>query len=149
MRAMPPASLFERDRTAQYGGINEALYDWYLLAVSKNIFPDGSELVLKAKEIADRIGVHDFKGSNGWLEKWKLRYNIRQMTISGESGGVSGDTITSWKERLPEILSLLTGFHLGGGGRRGHSLPLGSWLPPLRVATIHTCNTCTSKRFYQ
>ena len=96
----------KRDRTAQYGGINEALYDWYLLAVSKNIFPDGSQLVLKAKEIADRIGEHEFKGSNKWLEKWKLRYNnIRQMTISGESGDVSGDMITSWKERLPEILS--------------------------------------------
>ena len=27
----------KRDRTAQYGGVNEALYDWYLLAVSKNI----------------------------------------------------------------------------------------------------------------
>ena len=80
--------------------MNETLYEWYLLAVSKNI-----QLVLKAKEIADRLNVHEFKGSNGWLEKWKLRYNIRQMTICGESGDVSGDTVTSWKERLPEILS--------------------------------------------
>ena len=85
--------------------MNEALYEWYLLAVSKNIYPDGTQLILKAKEIANRMDVHEFKGSNGWLEKWKLRYNIRQMTICGESGDVSGDTVTSWKERLPEILS--------------------------------------------
>ncbi len=31
-------------------------------------------------------------------------YNIRQVTIQGESGDVSGVTIQSWKERLPEIL---------------------------------------------
>lgn len=49
--------------------------------------------------------MHKFKGSNGWLEKWKLCYNIRQMTICGESGDVSNDAVTFWKERLPEILS--------------------------------------------
>ena len=32
-------------------------------------------------------------------KKWKLRYNVQQMTISGESGDVSGDTITSWEEK--------------------------------------------------
>ncbi len=40
----------------------------------------------------------------GGLKKWKKRYNIRQVTIQGESGDVSGVTIQSWKERLPEIL---------------------------------------------
>lgn len=95
----------KRERTALYGDVNKALYEWYLLAVSKNIYPDGTQLILKAKEIANRIDVHKLKGSNGWLEKWKLRYNIRQMTICRECGDVSGDTVTSWKERLPEILS--------------------------------------------
>ena len=59
----------------------------------------------KVKEIANQMDVHEFKGSNGWLEKWKLLYNIRQMTICGESGDVSGDTVTSWQQYLPEILS--------------------------------------------
>ena len=39
----------------------------------------------------------------------------------------------------------------GGGGRGGGALtpppPLGSWLPPLRIATNHTYNTCTCKKF--
>ena len=102
----------KRERTALYEDLNEALYEWYLLAVSKNTYPDGTQLILKAKEIANRMDVHEFKGSNGWLEKWKLRYNIRQMTICGESGDVSGDTVTSWKERLPEILRLLKSRYL-------------------------------------
>ncbi len=34
----------------------------------------------------------------------RKRYNIRQVTKQGESGDVSGVTIQSWKERLPEIL---------------------------------------------
>ena len=44
------------------------------------------------------------KASNGWIEKWKARYNLKKMVISGESGEVSGATVESWKERLPEIL---------------------------------------------
>ena len=58
----------------------------------------------KAREIAEQLGKPDFKGTNGWLEKWKRRYNIKQVTVCGESGDVRGETVESWKEQLPEIL---------------------------------------------
>ena len=58
----------------------------------------------KAKKIAQCLGKTDFEGTPGWLSKWKARYNIRRMKVSGESGDVSGDCVRSWKERLPEIL---------------------------------------------
>ena len=58
----------------------------------------------KAREIAKHFGKTDFVGSNGWLAKWKDRYNVTGVTICGESGDVSGETVASWKERLPEIL---------------------------------------------
>lgn len=32
----------------------------------------------------------------GWIKR-------KQLTISGESGDVQGETVYSWKERLPEI----------------------------------------------
>ena len=51
------------------------------------------------------MGISEFKASNGWLQKWKQRYNIKQVSICGESGDVQGDTVTSWKEHLPEIVS--------------------------------------------
>ncbi len=45
------------------------------------------------------------RDSNGWLEKWKKRHFIKRVTVSGESGDVSGPTLDSWKERLAEILN--------------------------------------------
>ena len=60
-----------RVRTSEYAEVNDKLYEWYLLACSKNIFPGGPQLIEKAKQIAERLGKSDFKGSNGWLEKWK------------------------------------------------------------------------------
>ncbi len=85
-----------RSKQSDYAEINKHLYEWYTLAVSKNIYPCGPE---KAKEIASVLG---FKASNGWLEKWKKHHNIRQVTISGEAGDVAGETVQSWKERLLE-----------------------------------------------
>ena len=80
------------------------LYSWYNLACSKNIYPTGPQLVVKAKEIAQRLRKTDFEVTPGWLSKWKARYNIRRMKVRGESGDVFGDCVRSWKERLTEIL---------------------------------------------
>ena len=92
-------------RVSEFEEVNKALYEWYVLASSKNIYPGGPELIAKAKEIAERLEKPNFKGSNGWLCKWKERYNIKEFAVCGESGDVQGSTIDSWKERLPEIVS--------------------------------------------
>ncbi len=56
--------------------------------------------------IAEALGKSDFKGSVGWLEKWKKRLSIKYFKICGESGDVQGVTIDSWKEHLPENWSV-------------------------------------------
>ena len=78
--------------------IDVALYFWHNTAYSKNIYPTGPQLVAKAKQIAQCIRKTDFEGTCGWLSKWKTRYNIRRLKVSGESGDVSGDSVISWKE---------------------------------------------------
>lgn len=94
----------KRTRESKFLDLNETLHAWFCLAVSKNVYPDGRILKEKALEIAGQLGCEEFKASNGWLDRWKKRYNVRQMKVSGESGDVSGATVDSWKERLPDIL---------------------------------------------
>lgn len=91
-------------RTSEYCDINEALFQWFNLACSRNIHPRGSQLVEKAKEIAKALGKQDFRGTNGWFDKWKKRYNFKKFAASDESDDVSVDAVAFWKERLPEIL---------------------------------------------
>ena len=85
--------------------MNKALYQWYTLACSNNIYPGGVQVTEKAKEIAERLGKSDFKGSRGWLEKWKKRYNVKQLKVNGESADVRGETVDSWKAN-PSLPSL-------------------------------------------
>ena len=93
-----------QSRSSEYAEVNTLLYEWYVLACSKTIYPGGPQLIEKAREIAARLGKHNFTGSNGWLQKWKVRYNIKQVAISGESGDIRLDTVELWKDRLPELL---------------------------------------------
>lgn len=100
----PAQKCHKRNRHSKYSDLSEALHDWFCLAVSKNVYPDGRILKEKAIEIAGHLGCDEFKASNGWLDRCKRRYNVRQMKVSGESGDVSGATVDSWKKRLPDIL---------------------------------------------
>ena len=55
-----------------------------------NIYPDGPLLKEKTKQIASHLGYDDcFSASNGWLESWKKRHNIKQIVVSGEAGDVA------------------------------------------------------------
>ena len=41
--------------------------------------------------------------SDGWLDKWKATYAIKEPHILGEARYVSAETVTSWVERLQEL----------------------------------------------
>lgn len=78
------------------------MLEWFRKARSKNIPVSGPILQQKACAVAAQMGMEqEFKASNGWLEKFKIWYNIKGMTVSGESGEDREETVQSWKEKLP------------------------------------------------
>ena len=47
--------LSKRSHPSDFCEINEALYKWYSLATSRNIYPVGPQLCEKAKQIAEKL----------------------------------------------------------------------------------------------
>ena len=43
-------------KKSKFQDINEALYKWYSLTCSKNIYPDGPQFLEKARKIAECLG---------------------------------------------------------------------------------------------
>ena len=99
--------------TGQFMVINEILYKWYGKCCAAGIYPFGSMLQEEALEIKDSLSdssLDSFTASNGWLEKWKSCYGIRETRITGEADDVSASTVRSWIEILPELVK---GYKLG------------------------------------
>ena len=60
---------------------------------------------LRRSIVAEKMGHHQFKASNGWLGSFKKCHNIRQFIISGEAADVSNETVEGWHERLKSIMA--------------------------------------------
>ena len=92
-------------RPGEFEDVNQAMYTWYSLARQRSVPVSGPMLQEEARIIAEKMGHRQFKASNGWLEKFKKRHNIRQFTISGEAADVSDETVEGWQERLKSIMA--------------------------------------------
>ena len=47
----------------------------------------------EAKATTARLNETAFQASSGWLEKWEIRYNIRQMNVASKEGDINEETI--------------------------------------------------------
>ena len=75
---------------------------------SANVLPDGPMLKEEAMLIKERLNKDElatFTASNGWLEKFKQTYGLRETRITGEVDDILKMTFQSWIERLPELTS--------------------------------------------
>jgi hypothetical protein len=92
-------------RSDDANNLNSKMMDFYHLCRQKNIPLTGAILQEKAKKIAGSMGLSDFKASNGWLEKFRLRNNIHSCVLSGESADVDTAAVSSFKSRVPFIIA--------------------------------------------
>lgn len=94
----------KRTKTSSNEEINEAMIHWFKLARQRNIPVSGPMIQEEAKIMAEKMGMTDFKASNGWLSSFKKRHNIKQFAVSGEAADVADETVDSWKERVKTIM---------------------------------------------
>ena len=51
---------------------------------SSNIPVGGSVLQEKANDLTKKLDITYFKASNGWVDSWEARNNVKFKTVSGE-----------------------------------------------------------------
>ncbi|GBN80540.1 hypothetical protein AVEN_27707-1 [Araneus ventricosus] len=62
-------------------------------------------LIEKALQFVKALGYDEFRGSNGWLEKFKRKLGIMAKVISGESKDVDDNDSENW---ITETLSKIS-----------------------------------------
>uniref|UniRef100_A0A2R5LAU9 Putative tick transposon n=1 Tax=Ornithodoros turicata TaxID=34597 RepID=A0A2R5LAU9_9ACAR len=94
-----------RLRGSSYADVEEALVLWLKKARSENLPVSGPLLVEKARTFALQLRHDDFVCSNGWLARFKARYNIVSKVVSGESAEANKDGAEAWENgQLRQIL---------------------------------------------
>ena len=94
----------KRDRGAKFPEIESALYLWMQQALASNLTITGDVLKAKALNFAIRLQITTFTASDGWLTKFKKRYNIRQINKAGEANSAPLETLEEEREILQEII---------------------------------------------
>ncbi|CAF1177590.1 unnamed protein product [Rotaria magnacalcarata] len=85
--------------------INENVYEWFVAQRAKNISIGGPVLQEYARKVGEELDPsNNFKASNGWLARFRTRYNIQFRVICGESRSVDQNTVDDWKTRLTNII---------------------------------------------
>ena len=63
--------------------VNETVHHLFCSVRAKNLPVSGPLLQAKAREVSQSLKITHFKASNGWLEKFRLRYNISFKRVVG------------------------------------------------------------------
>ena len=83
----------------------------FSLSVKKNVpnvFPGGPKLKEEAMLIKERLNKNELTmltASNGWLEKFKQIYGLRETRITGQADDIPKMIIQSRIECLPDLTS--------------------------------------------
>lgn len=73
----------KRVKKCRFQVLDDTMSKWVKLAKEKNLPLSGSIIREKAQEFSKKFGYKDFQASAGWLDKFKGRHGIVQMTMSG------------------------------------------------------------------
>ena len=94
-----------RVRYSPNENLDKAVYKWLLAVRSKNAVVNTLILKEKSSIFAKAFGITDFVPSDGWITRWKRRFNISFKKISGEGASCTPEMVSLWKETsLPTLL---------------------------------------------
>ena len=96
----------QRLRSGSYEKLDQAIFKWLLTVRSRD--EAVSTLILKNKAIdfAEKMSIENFHASDGWLDRWKKRYNVSFKKISGEGNACTDEMNATWAETtLPTMIS--------------------------------------------
>ena len=96
----------QRLRQGTFANLDQAIFKWPLVVQSRDAAVSALVFKTKAIEFAEKMNIENFKVSDGWLDRWKKRFNVSFKAVSGESNACTDKMIAPWEETmLPTILS--------------------------------------------
>ena len=88
--------------------LDRALYAWFIQQRSTGTPISGPLLQEKAKRFSTQLNTEaadrEFKASTGWLEKYKTRHGIRNLSIQGKKLSAAEETVEPFLQKLHKVI---------------------------------------------
>ena len=94
---------YSKVRKLCYKDLDRVAWEWFTSAQAKNIPISGHMIQEQALMYAEQLGHSSFSGSNGWLDRWMKRHNVRLACLSGEAADVNPTVVADWHQKLVSI----------------------------------------------
>ena len=104
---MPLVGAGKRKRTtgAKYGDMDDAVYMWYQQKCSAGVPVRGVELQAAAEKFTQCFGRTDFKGSTGWLFRFRNRHAIENRKVCAEQVlSSASENVESFQQKLSMLI---------------------------------------------
>uniref|UniRef100_A0A2H8TNS6 Jerky-like n=1 Tax=Melanaphis sacchari TaxID=742174 RepID=A0A2H8TNS6_9HEMI len=96
-------------KTGEFPEIEDALYLWFLQERNRQTPISGEILKEKAKYFYKKIThKNDFQASDGWLDKFKNRFGLRLLCMTGEKLSCDVNSVEPYKEKFQKVIQELS-----------------------------------------
>ena len=95
---------FTRSRPAKHEKLENALFMWFNDVQINHASVNDEMLIMKAKQLGEKLNITDFAYSRGWLQNFKNRHGMSMKPMQGEAASADPDKIISGRQQLKENL---------------------------------------------
>lgn len=85
--------------------LDRVVFEWFCRARSHSLPVSGPILQEKALEISKKVGLDNFKASNGWLQRFRERHCISFKNVCAQGNRVDKTIANDWSAKLKHILN--------------------------------------------
>lgn len=91
-------------KSSEFSAMEKSLYHWFIRMRNRNWPVSGLMLKEKAKELHSQLKESEarFNASDGWLQRFKKRYGVRLLKITGEKLSSQPQLVDPFKQKLKE-----------------------------------------------
>ena len=96
----------KRARLAKDQQLDSALHQWFVQARAEGVPISGAIVQAQAEKFDRNLNGEDssFKASTGWLDRFKKRHSINQVSVSGEIRSADSEAAQTYPDQLQEII---------------------------------------------
>ena len=84
--------------------LDKCVLHWYQQQRGSGVMVRGAELKMAAEKFATRVGMNDFKASDGWLYRFKFRHGLSARRTHGEALDADEGSVSEFRQKLLKLI---------------------------------------------